>query len=58
MKGQEFWQHLVLSGLEKIIGDKFLARVINNDESDSLENYLEAKQMAEQGYAALKGWAI
>jgi len=57
-QGHEFWQNIVLSGIEKMLGDKFLASTINNEESDSLSNFFEAKQMAEQVYAELRGWGL
>jgi hypothetical protein len=58
-KGHEFWQTIVLRGLEGVIGDKFLKTVVeSNTGIEELENYFEAKNMSYQVFAQMRGWGL
>ena len=61
MTNIEFLEKVYIRGLEGLIGDQYLERIITDDHSaeiEAMEDYMEAKNMAVQCYFKMKGWAL
>ncbi len=58
MKNIGFWERVVLRGLEGIIGDQCLLRIMQQPQADGLADFMEAKYMAEQVFAQMRGWGL
>jgi hypothetical protein len=56
-----FLEQVYLRGLEGIVGDRLLGRALDYEGSPSitaLEDYFEAKHIAEQLFFKMKGWGL
>jgi hypothetical protein len=57
-KATEWFQRIILRGIEGVIGDEYLKIISLGNDVSVLDDYYETKYMATQIYAQLCGWGL
>lgn len=53
-----WFEKVILRGIEGVIGDAYLKGAMDKPGLGGLENFFEAKYMAEQVYAQCRKWGL
>lgn len=51
-------ERVMLRGIQGELEDAYLRQVLENKDTDGLQNVYEAKYMAQQIFASWKGWGL